>query len=437
MTARPLTHGRPERAAEPMAVPLAWRFTAHGRRSAWIAALGLAVALVAGRGQAVVLAAVPLGLLAAGLRRPPRALRLRTDVRPRRCFEREQVRVDADIEPEPAIAGVELHLPTPLAFASTADTRAGPASKAQWELDTARWGRWGLGPLSITAWESGGVRLAEAAVALGEIAVFPRPAPTRSVLMPARMTHRLGEHAARTAGSGVAFHGIRPYAPGDPARAINWPATARHGTPLVTTHAALHTVDLVVMVDAFSDVGPPGSSSLDASVRGAAGLAQAYLRDHDRVGLVAIGGMLSWLAPAPGERQFYQVAEQILAVRRDASFVSPDPGRIPRTALPPGALVVVFTPLLDERALEFVRDLRERGFPTSVIDPLAAEPRPPRPTKLDALALRIWRLERAALRHRLAELGIPTAAWGQNEPLDGVLAAWARIPAPAAPGRRS
>jgi hypothetical protein len=36
--------------------------------------------------------------------------------------------------------------------------------------------------------------------------------------------------------------------------------------------------------------------------------------------------------------------------------------RLPRAALPPGSLVVAFSPLLDGRFVEALRDMRERGF---------------------------------------------------------------------------
>jgi hypothetical protein len=42
--------------------------------------------------------------------------------------------------------------------------------------------------------------------------------------------------------------------------------------------------------------------------------------------------------------------------------------RVPRAALPAGALVVVFSPLLDQRFVEALRDMRERGFTMLVVD---------------------------------------------------------------------
>jgi len=60
----------------------------------------------------------------------------------------------------------------------------------------------------------------------------------------------------------------------------------------ITQHAAEQAADIVVGVDAFSDMG----GSLGRSVRGCAGAAQGYLRVGDRVGLVVLGGGLRWFA---------------------------------------------------------------------------------------------------------------------------------------------
>ena len=54
---------------------------------------------------------------------------------------------------------------------------------------------------------------------------------------------------------------------------------------------------------------------------------------------------------------------------------SPDAGitRVPRAALPPGASVIAFSPLLDAEFVEVLRDLRQRGFPVVVVDVLNVE----------------------------------------------------------------
>ncbi len=162
-------------------------------------------------------------------------------------------------------------------------------------------------------------------------------------------------------------------------------------------------------------------------MHGAATLTTAYLQASDRAGLVVLGGALRWLGPAPGMRQFYQIAEMMLQARYE-SFVTPDIGRIPRTALPPGTLAVVFSPLLDARALTVLTDLRQRGFPVIVVDTLRDEPPAEPPLATAGLALRLWRLDRAATRAALAGLGIPMFGWDSGTELDAVFAPLRRLP---------
>jgi uncharacterized protein (DUF58 family) len=108
--------------------------------------------------------------------------------------------------------------------------------------------------------------------------------------------------------------------------------------------------------------------------------------------------------------------------------------RLPRAALPPGSLVVAFSPLLNQRFVETLRELRERGFTMLVVDVLNAEP-PNRPRVADRIARRIWRMEQEAIRFSLRELGIPVVAWDGEQPLDLPLAGYTRRPL-ATPGSR-
>jgi uncharacterized protein (DUF58 family) len=282
----------------------------------------------------------------------------------------------------------------------------------------------------ITCRSQGGIWSATVQVQAGPIDVFPRPPVVRARLVPPELLRRIGEHTGRAVGEGIEFAAVRGYQPGDRLRDVNWTVTSRRGGLHVNQRAAQRAADLVVMVDAFSEAGPPGDTTLDTAVRGAAGLVTAYLRTGDRAGIVTLGGMLRWLGPAPGERQFYRVAEMVLGVRYH-SDVTPDLDRIPRTALPPGALVVLFSPLLDQRALGAVSDLRERGFLLLVVDVLRHEPPAPARSRMSDLALRIWRLDRDALRHSLEGAGIPVISWAADEELDAVMAPVRRLPAAA------
>jgi uncharacterized protein (DUF58 family) len=180
-------------------------------------------------------------------------------------------------------------------------------------------------------------------------------------------------------------------------------------------------------VDATSDVGEPGQSALDLGLRGAAGAARAYLAGRDRVGVITYQwGGARWLAPSLGRRQEYRIIDVLIEAdtgySRGAVF-----SRLPRAALPPGALVVAFSPLLDHRFVESLRDMRERGFSLIVIDVMNAEP-PPRRAFAAAAARRIWHLEQQAIRFSLRELGVPVVAWDGRTPLDIPLAPYTRRP---------
>lgn len=68
-------------------------------------------------------------------------------------------------------------------------------------------------------------------------------------------------------------------------------------------------------------------------------------------------------------------------------------------------------------------DLRDRGIRLIVVDLLTTEPALARRTgPEDSLTLRLWRLDRAAQRYRLAQLGVPVVPWSERVSLEEVLA---------------
>ena len=416
--------------------PTRWYPNARTRSLATAALLALVAAVLTGHAALVLLAAPALGALALlPRRRRPAELAVDVAVSGSRCFEGEDVTLTATVRAQDArpLDDLIVELDTaPHVSLATAATRtqtflqAGQAS-ATWVVHADHWGRYSPGTVRVTG--RAGAFETSAQVGLDPLEVFPRPARVRPRLVPAELLRRIGEHTGRAVGEGVEFAGLRPYVPGDQLRDVNRAVSMRRGQLHVNQRAASRAADLVVMIDAFGDSGPVSQASLDVAVHGAAALVTAYLRVSDRAGLVVLGGLLRWLGPAAGDRQFYRVAEMMLAARYD-SFVTPDVGRIPRTALPPGTLVVVFSPLLDPRVFGALTDLRQRGFPLIVVDTLRDEP--PAGTRPNArLALRLWRLERAATRSALRSLGIPVLRWDTGTELDSVLAPL-RTPPPAA-----
>src|ERR1019366_10416406 len=100
-------------------------------------------------------------------------------------------------------------------------------------------------------------------------------------------------------------------------------------------------------------------------------------------------------APGLGNRQFFRLMEA-MAESRVGWSAGYEITRLPRAALPPGASVVAFSPLLETTFVETLRDLRQRSFSVVVVDVLNVEPTVAR-DKVGRLAKRVWRIERQAL----------------------------------------
>jgi uncharacterized protein (DUF58 family) len=114
-----------------------------------------------------------------------------------------------------------------------------------------------------------------------------------------------------------------------------------------------------------------------------------------------------------------------MSVRPDEEELAAGPvgyglDNLPRRMLPSRAFVCVVTPLLDDRPLQAVKLLSERGFAPLVVDVLTHEPAV-RPRSAGALALRTWRLRREALTWELASLGVPVLPWDGEGDLTGAL----------------
>jgi uncharacterized protein (DUF58 family) len=401
-------------------LPLTWTPTSHYRRLATAASLPLLAAVALGHPGYLVLAAPMVAALALAARCPGYGLSVTAGASRDRCFEGEDIIVRVRADPGGPAASVGAQIVLPPALMITAGSPfcahgAGGPLEMTWHITARRWGRWQSGQLRVTVRSRGGLFAGTASIGLPAFTVFPHPPPLDTLALPAELHTRIGDHVDRHPGDGIEFAGVRPFVPGDRLRRINWPVTSRRGALHVNQLATERAAEIVVVIDALTDAGPPGDSTLDRSVRGAAGIARAYTRAGDRVGVVTLYGPLRWLEPGTGQRQFFGIVESVLEIRSLYSEVPPDLSRIPPTALPPAALVVFFTPLLDDRAIEAAIDLRERGYAVIITDVLATTPTPT-PGQIGQLALRVWRLERQALRYRLESLGIPVTGWPGQPP---------------------
>jgi hypothetical protein len=93
-------------------------------------------------------------------------------------------------------------------------------------------------------------------------------------------------------------------------------------------------------------------------------------------------------------------------------------------ALPPGAQVIVLTPLHDERVVTAAAELRRRGFAVAalILRPALAVA----DSALDRSAARLWELEIDRRTAVLQRAGIPIVGWHDGDGVDGALDALRR-----------
>jgi uncharacterized protein (DUF58 family) len=391
-----------------------------------LAGLGLIAALVTRRAELAAVAAPFLVALGAGL---PLAAdpNVRVDLRLARdrVLEGDELEVELEVTAARAVERLEvlLELPPQLTVVegdnpAAIRLAAGRPRSLRLRLRAERWGGFRLGdvdvrardPLALVA-RTGRFRCPTA------LKVFPRQQALRELLRPAETQLYTGDELSRRKGEGTEFADLRPFAFGDRVRRINWRASARRAELWVNEQHPERNVDVVLFLDSFSDVRRDGTGTLDLAVRAAATLAARYARRRDRVGLVSFGGMLRWLEPGTGLSQLYRIVDALLDTEITLSYAWKAIDIVPARTLPPQALVIGLTPMLDERSVRALLDLRARGFDVAVIElsPLAFVS--PGDTAQERLGHRLWRLQRQALRARFLAAGIAVAEWNHEDPL--------------------
>jgi uncharacterized protein (DUF58 family) len=226
-----------------------------------------------------------------------------------------------------------------------------------------------------------------------------------------------GNQVARVKGEGLEYADTRAYVPGDRLRSINWRASARRGELIVNDRHPERNTDVIVFLDSFAEARTLDESTLDRAVRAAATVAAMSLDRRDRVGLVTFGGVLRWLMPGSGLQQRYRLVDAVLETEVEFSYAWKDVNVIPARVLPPKALVIAVTPLLDQRSVGALLDLRARGYDLALVEVSPVPFVEPGGSESDRLAYRLWLLRREELRSRFQRLGVAVGRWDDETPL--------------------
>ena len=396
---------------------------------AGLAAFGLLAALATGLPELVTLAApfafvVALGLLLA--RRPH--LDASTTLERERVLEGEHVAARVELDVHVGAERVELLLELPHDVKPSEENPRvvhlgdGDHRVLELTLRCSRWGAFRIGRLYLRTTDVFGLFRHELVLdRRAPLKVYPGEEAVRNLVRPAQTQVFAGNHVARLKGEGIEFADLRAFVPGDRVRHVNWRASARRSELWVNEYHPERNTDVVIFLDSFAEARRAGGSTLDPALRAAASMTARYLAQKDRVGFVSFGGLLNWLLPSTGTRQLYRIVEAMLDTQIVQSYAWKDVDVIPQRTLPPHALIVALTPLLDDRSAKALLDIRGRGFDLVVVE-VSPVPYLPSPRgELEVLANRLWRLRREAVRGRFEHAGVPVAVWGDESSLAAAL----------------
>ncbi len=317
----------------------------------------------------------------------------------------------------------------PFAFA----VPAGTAADIQLRGETRRWGRHQLGPAVTRAVTADGLLVSRPVVsAVRGVRVYPVTEPFDADEAMPRAAGLVGGHRSRRPGEGGELAGVRIFGPGDRLRRIDWRVSLRARQLHVAAMLSDRDAEVVLLLDVLVEAGRSGgirgdASVLDTTVRAAAAIAEHYLHRGDRVSMLEYGPAARRLRPATGRRQYLTLLEWLLDVRAEASPYEPYDQVFGPQLLSSNALVVVLTPLVDDRSAAMLARLARSGRFVVAVDTLPEAAAPAQRGPWTEVAYRLWRLDRENTIGQLREHGVPVVRWAGAGSLDLVLRDVARL----------
>ena len=301
-------------------------------------------------------------------------------------------------------------------FASS--LRSGKTASFSYAIDATR-GRHAFDPIVVlTRDSSGSVEREETIHVETTVECVPRLAAVGEFPLRASTVRRVGTVSTNEAGSGVEFHAVRDYRPGDPLSRVDWRRLARTGEMSTVEFRQEQAASVVAVVDAREHThvwGPDDRPILDHQVRAAGSVVAARLDAGDRVGVASFGPHWEWVAPGLG-RDHRERIRRSLAL--DAGFATHPPERRflaglvfrrLRKNLPADAQVVWCSPLLDDQVVRYLRRLEAAGHPVTVVSP--------DPVRADSPGGRFAGIKRTIRIRQLRRAGIRVVDWDLDDSL--------------------
>lgn len=231
-----------------------------------------------------------------------------------------------------------------------------------------------------------------------------------------------GNIASRVSGFGTDFYGVRDYQPGDPLRYINWRISARYPDSFFSNEFERERVtDTWLILDGRqrSNIRSGDSELFEHIVLSGAGLAQALIKEGNRVGLLVYGGYLRWTFPGYGKIQREKMLRALAQAKPGDLFIFSDFENLPTRAFPISSQIILISPLHSDD-IPVLLKLRARGYAILIIspDPVRFEKRPLSLEDGGISGLRIADVERQLNLKKLQNAGIRVINWDVSIPFE-------------------
>ena len=208
---------------------------------------------------------------------------------------------------------------------------------------------------------SGGVERTSLLTPDMELSCIPPLRITNDVPVRAQTTQYAGDVDTKQGGSGLEFHSVREYRPGDPMNRINWKQVASTGELATIDFRQEKAATVTILFDtrqsAYISSATDRPHAVDLSVHAASDVFGALYEQGNLVGVAAFDTVPCWYAPGAGSSHL-ENARMLFAEhpalsprppeRQDHESQYIDPMTHVRRRLPSTSQIFLFSPLADD-----------------------------------------------------------------------------------------
>ena len=255
--------------------------------------------------------------------------------------------------------------------------------------------------------------------------VRPRPAHLKPMrIRPAQTRGFAGPIPSRQGGHGTDFFVVREYQPGDPLRRVNWKVAAHGENDLFTNVFEQERVaDIGIILDAreqsYGDF--PNHPLFESAVQATASLAEGFLMDGNRVGLLIYGGGIESAFPGTGKIQRQRILHTLARARTGRNFALETLRYLPTRFFPSHSQIVLVSPLV-QADIEILIGLRALGYSVLVLSPdiIHFDAGKVEPLSHGSYALRLALAERSLMLQKVRRAGVQVIDWNTEIPIEQI-----------------